>query len=482
MPDPTQQSEGSASSSDLIAAADALYKPVSDFSTWAVLKVDRKWWDHHVDAFHDARNGLDPALLKRARTLITQFAAVETGALENLYDLDSGFTITAATETAAFAAALEQQESTKRSYIEAQLRAYDYVLDFATGAATIAEAWIRQLHHVVCGEGATYLVKTAAGDQTQALPLGEYKRAPNHVLLPDGRLHSYAPPLLTAQEMARFVEQLQSSVFEHAHPVLQAAYAHYGLVWIHPFADGNGRVSRALASAYFYRDLSIPLLITTERKTRYLAALRRADDGEHQAFVDFVTDCGVETMRLVTDSLKSAQLPSPEDVASQIHGLFRTTGGFSHQDVDAAAYRLLELFSSLLNNRANALFQVDKGGIAFGLSTTQTNGYVLSSSDWRQPLASDGRVLTLRLSTVAPAAAAVNEAFCLEVPRDAKSRDVVRITHDGEPELEVPIADLVSGNLLSVEMRIRVAVERLISRAGRELFRRAEEAKRAAGY
>jgi len=86
---------------------------------------------------------------------------------------------------------------------------------------------------------------TTVGPQEQALPKRQYKIMPNHVRTRKGADHSYAPVDVTPAEMARLVAELRSDAFLTAHPVLQAAYAHYGLVAIHPFADGNGRVARA---------------------------------------------------------------------------------------------------------------------------------------------------------------------------------------------------------------------------------------------
>src|SRR5439155_9702338 len=37
------------------------------------------------------------------------------------------------------------------------------------------------------------------------------------------------------------------------HPAIQAAWAHVALAAIHPFADGNGRAARVLASLAMYR-------------------------------------------------------------------------------------------------------------------------------------------------------------------------------------------------------------------------------------
>jgi Fic family protein len=88
--------------------------------------------------------------------------------------------------------------------------------------------------------------------------------------------------------MARLVGELRSDAFLAANPVLQAAYAHYGLVVIHPFADGNGRVARALASAFTYRAISMPIVILSEQKNAYLNALEGADNGDYQVFVDFM--------------------------------------------------------------------------------------------------------------------------------------------------------------------------------------------------
>ena len=48
-------------------------------------------------------------------------------------------------------------------------------------------------------------------------------------------------PLLT-----EFVTWLNSNEAQEMHPVKYAALAHYKLVFIHPFLDGNGRTARLL--------------------------------------------------------------------------------------------------------------------------------------------------------------------------------------------------------------------------------------------
>ena len=280
-----------------IHALDAAYRPFPTFKEWASRTiVDTVRWERYTSKLK-SREGLAPAVLERARQIAKRAAALDTGAIEGLYEVDRGFTYTVAFETSAWETAIAQKGENVRSLFEAQLHAYDFVLDLATKAEPISEAAIRKLHEEVCRAQSTYRVMTAIGPQEQSLPKGQYKALPNHVRTRKGTDHSYAPVDVTPQEMARLVAELRSDAFLGAHSALQAAYAHYGLVVIHPFVDGNGRVARALASTFTYRAISMPIVILSEHKNVYLDALESADGGDFQAFVDFMLARALDTIR-----------------------------------------------------------------------------------------------------------------------------------------------------------------------------------------
>jgi Fic family protein len=190
-------------------------------------------------------------------------------------------------EAAAWEAAVQAKGEAAHSLIESQLRAYDAVVDLATKAEPMSEAAIRALHAQIVEGQKTYRVLTAVGWQEQPLPKGQYKVLPNHVRRRDGKMHSYAPADLTLDEMHRLVNELRTADFLVAHPVLQSSYAHYAFVSIHPFADGNGRVARAVASVFLYRARSIPLLMLVEHRPEYFTTLQAADRRAFQPFVDF---------------------------------------------------------------------------------------------------------------------------------------------------------------------------------------------------
>jgi cell filamentation protein, protein adenylyltransferase len=63
-----------------------------------------------------------------------------------------------------------------------------------------------------------------------------------------GGLHMGAPTNWLPRLMNEYVQFITSERLCNLHPVIQALVAHFFLVTIHPFGDGNGRVSRLLTA------------------------------------------------------------------------------------------------------------------------------------------------------------------------------------------------------------------------------------------
>ncbi len=66
----------------------------------------------------------------------------------------------------------------------------------------------------------------------------------------------FRPPqaVIVPFQLADLLEYLNSTTPETMHPVLKAGIAHYELVRIHPFVEGNGRLSRALSTLILFRE------------------------------------------------------------------------------------------------------------------------------------------------------------------------------------------------------------------------------------
>lgn len=62
------------------------------------------------------------------------------------------------------------------------------------------------------------------------------------------------PPVEVSHQLAEFFEWLNSDSGRQHHSILRAGIAHYELVRVHPFTDGNGRAARAVALLILYTE------------------------------------------------------------------------------------------------------------------------------------------------------------------------------------------------------------------------------------
>ena len=448
--------------------ADARYKPFPSFAEWlARSTVDSQKWEVHANAIRKLRGNL-PDLLPRALEVVKRAAAWDTGAIEGLYPTDRSFTLTVAMAVTAWESLVAQKGSDARALFESQLKAYDYVLDFATQRIPVAEAWIRRLHEVICESQDTYEVQTPIGVQHQPLPKGEYKRNPNHVVQRDGSIHSWSPVDLTPAEMHRLCEELRTEAFDAAHPIMQSAFAHYALVSVHPFADGNGRVARALASVFTYRAESIPLLIL-KGDVEYLPALEAADSGDVQRFVDFILKKAIDTIRLTEDTFKAAKAPSLEAALNELTGLYilREADSRNRNLADDAGNNLFNVFKDLTNERLDL---VDLPNVV-SLGTA-TSGPLQALREGYRVVGESASVFAV--SSAEPFAAQVHRLFQVEVPNDAKAEGYVLIRCCDPPDIfEATLSELTPEPTAAVRLRLSVWSDKLIAEALNELSSRA---------
>jgi Fic family protein len=144
-------------------------------------------------------------------------------------------------------------------------------------AITSTENHIRQLHGV--------LLKYSAKDQDHR---GHYKKVTNHVeaFQPDGKslgvVFETATPFETPEWMKELVEWFNRSVEEESHhPLILIAIVIVVFLAIHPFKDGNGRLSRVLTTllllraGYSYVPYSSMESVIEQNKDSYYLALRR---------------------------------------------------------------------------------------------------------------------------------------------------------------------------------------------------------------
>eukprot|EP00111_Clytia_hemisphaerica_P016612 TCONS_00049247-protein len=131
--------------------------------------------------------------------------------------------------------------------------------------------------------------------------------------------HIPPSPVDVHQYMEAFQRWLLSTDVEHLHPIELAALAHYKLVYIHPFTDGNGRTSRLLMNLFLMRAGYPPVIIRKEDRFKYYQHLQTANIGDVRPFIRFVATCTEETLDeyLSSVTVGKLQMQDPSDSAKK---------------------------------------------------------------------------------------------------------------------------------------------------------------------
>lgn len=139
----------------------------------------------------------------------------------------------------------------------------------ATHKAPLAESEILELHR-------TILTGIQSDDA------GRYRTVRVRVA---GSMRVFPNPAKVPDLMAAFVNDVNAL---QVHPVVIAARAHYGLVAIHPFVDGNGRTARLLMNLLLLRDDYPPALLPIDLRAQYYDALESANTGDLEPFLTLI--------------------------------------------------------------------------------------------------------------------------------------------------------------------------------------------------
>jgi len=233
--------------------------------------------------------------------------AIETGVIENVYTLDRGVTRTLI-EKGIDAALIPYGATNRDSTLVARIiqdhyDALEGMFDFIGGIRQLSTGYIKELHAALLRNQDTYAVVDQVGRAfEQRLEKGQYKTEPNSPIRPDGLVHEYCPPEHVASEMDRLVA-MHSNHDARGVPVeVEAAWFHHRFAQIHPFADGNGRVARAIASLVFIKADWFPLVVKRDDWSRYVENLEKADQGDLRPLVTMFVEAQRNALILASEA------------------------------------------------------------------------------------------------------------------------------------------------------------------------------------
>lgn len=211
-------------------------------------------------------------------------------------------------------------------------------------AITSTENHIKQLHGM--------LLKYSAKDQDHR---GHYKKVTNHVEAfgPDGKslgvIFETATPFETPEWMKELVDWFNRSVEEESHhPLILIGIFIVVFLAIHPFKDGNGRLSRILTTllllraGYSYVPYSSMESVIEQNKDSYYLALRRTqqtirkEEQNWEPWLAFFLKTMVKqkdnlATKVIEEQALRAALPA---LSRQILELVRTRGEITVKEIE----------------------------------------------------------------------------------------------------------------------------------------------------
>lgn len=154
--------------------------------------------------------------------------------------------------------------------------------------------------------------------------VGRYRQVPVRISGSDVVLPNYVKVPSLMKDFMRWLHSIQGE-----HPVKIAADAHYKLVSIHPWIDGNGRTARLLMDLTLIQAGYPPAIIRKEERKRYLSSIEEAQlGGSIQKFYDLMSEAEDRTLDIYLSAAKgkTAPLVLKEEKLLKIGQLAKATG------------------------------------------------------------------------------------------------------------------------------------------------------------
>ncbi|MEM6720759.1 MAG: Fic family protein [Bacteroidota bacterium] len=198
--------------------------------------------------------------------------------------------------------------------------AINWVIDVVKGEYPLTENFIRQIHSLLLKEPYEVDAETPDGKPTKKkVHVGEYKKTSNHVKTVTGEIFRFATSEETPAKMTDLLSWYNNKIAEETvNPILLAAEFHYKFIRIHPFDDGNGRTARIIMNFVLMKYGFPPTIIKTEDKENYFAALRLADTGNIEAFIQYIAQNLIHSLELMIAGAKGETIEEDDDIEKEV--------------------------------------------------------------------------------------------------------------------------------------------------------------------
>lgn len=232
----------------------------------------------------------------------------------------------------------------------------------------LTEYFIRTLHKTLLREDYTVYRQLPDGTSTSyVVHAGQYKTRPNSVITATGERFEYASPEETPALMTDLLQWYNQAEKEGTMtPIELASLFHYRYIRIHPFEDGNGRISRLMVNYILYRHGYPMIVVKSKDKNNYLTVLNKCDvavgpvpsDGAHAElsqiapFVEYMSKCLMRSLEISIKGAKGESIEEADDWKKNLKTKYRNK--INQPEVNE------EIEKRVVENYSNLLKQIDQ--------------------------------------------------------------------------------------------------------------------------
>lgn len=198
--------------------------------------------------------------------------------------------------------------------------AIKYIQEIIKQEIPLTEHFIRELHQMILKNPYEVDAITSNGKLVKRkVNIGKYKTHSNHVITKTGEPFYFATPEETPAKMHDLISWYKNAMdSKDASPFLIAAEFHYRFVSIHPFDDGNGRLSRILMNFILMQFGLPPVVIKAEKKEEYYSALQQADSGKLEVFFDYIGTQLIHSLEIMIKGAKGESIEEENDLDKRL--------------------------------------------------------------------------------------------------------------------------------------------------------------------
>ncbi len=244
--------------------------------------------------------------------------------------------------------------------------AINWVIDLVKGERPLTENFIRELHSLLLQDSNKESKNAEDVVVPRKISAGKYKTTTNHVETVTGEIFYFATPEETPAKMHDLLNWYNQKANEkNVNPILVAAEFHYRFIRIHPFDDGNGRTARILMNFILMQFGFPPVIIKTEDKASYFAALKMADAGNIEIFIYYIAENLVRSLKIMIAGAKGQSIEEDDDLDKEIALLEqRLSGAYKKSEnsnmlLSKSLFNLLDFFQVKMS-KFNNFYKLDQ--------------------------------------------------------------------------------------------------------------------------